>query len=147
MKYTEANLGRIFILRLENGDKIPDSIEFFAREKNIKSATVMFIGAGDKKSKVVTGPEDGSAKKIITVVKELANTSEAVGIGTIFTNEENKPILHLHASFGNKTEVITGCTREGVDIWHVGEVIILEMLNNSAVRKIDPDTGFELLKV
>ncbi|EGW37165.1 hypothetical protein [Desulfosporosinus sp. OT] len=30
MKYSEANLGRIFILRLEHGDRIPDTIENFA---------------------------------------------------------------------------------------------------------------------
>ncbi|RJX22504.1 MAG: DUF296 domain-containing protein, partial [Ammonifex sp.] len=41
----------------------------------------------------------------------------------------------------------TGCTREGVTIWHIGEVIILELINSSAQRKIDPTTGFELLEV
>lgn len=43
MKFTEANLGRIFILRLEHGDRIPDVIEEFAKAQKVESATVLFI--------------------------------------------------------------------------------------------------------
>ena len=41
MKYSEAKLGRIFILRLEHGDKIPDIIEEFAAGN--KSNLELFI--------------------------------------------------------------------------------------------------------
>jgi len=34
-----------------------------------------------------------------------------------------------------------------VHIWHIGEVIIFELTNNSAQRKINPINGFELLEV
>jgi predicted DNA-binding protein with PD1-like motif len=149
LKYSEANLGRIFILRLENGDQIPDIIEEFAEQKEIESATVLFIGGADKESKVVAGPEDGSAEEIVANLQSLAGVSESVGVGTIFSNEDEIPKLHLHASFGRGEKTTTGCTKgdAGVDIWHIGEVIILELINNSAERKIDLDTGFELLEV
>lgn len=145
MKYSEANLGRIFILRLEHGDKIPDTIEGFAKANQIKSAIVFFLGGVDKDSKVVVGPEDGTSPKPVPMITSMFGVSEAVGVGTLFTNEEKSPKLHLHSAFGRNQETVTGCTREGITIWHIGEVVILELKNTSAQRKIDPGTGFELL--
>lgn len=147
MKYTEANLGRIFILRLEHGDQIPGTIEEFATVHEIKSATVLFIGGSEQNSKVVVGPEDGAAAKPIPKVIGLPGVSEAVGVGTIFINEAKAPKLHMHSAFGRNEQTVTGCTREGVTIWHIGEVIIFELTNNSAQRKINPTNGFELLEV
>lgn len=147
MRYAEAKLGRVFILRLEHGDRLPDTIEEFAKDCGIESATVLFIGGADRNSKVVVGPEDGTATKPVPTVVNLPGVSEAVGIGTIFINENRIPKLHLHSAFGRKDTTVTGCTREGVTIWHIGEVIILELINSSAQRKIDPTTGFELLEV
>lgn len=147
MKYSEANLGRIFILRLEHGDRIPDIIEQFAADQLIDSAIVHFLGGADTNSKVVVGPEDGTASKPRPMVAELLGTSEAIGMGTLFLNEDGIPKLHLHSAFGRNRETVTGCTREGVNVWHIGEVIIFELLNSTAKRKIDPETGFELLEV
>lgn len=147
MKYSEVTLGRIFILRLEHGDQIPGVIEEFAREKGIGSAVVHFLGGADTGSKVVVGPEDGTASKPRPMVTELLGTSEAMGMGTLFLDEEGIPKLHLHAAFGRNRDTVTGCTREGIQVWQIGEVIIYELLNTTAKRKIDPGTGFELLEV
>ena len=144
MKYSEAGVGRVFVLRLENGDRIPDVIEEFAKDKQIQSAIVHFLGGADTKSKVVVGPEDGTASKLSTMVLELAGVHEALGVGTIFLNEEGNPKLHLHSAFGRNDGTITGCTREGVIIWHVGEVIILELVNIKATRKFDPAKGLNI---
>ena len=38
MKYSEAKQGRVFIIRLEDGDILHESIEAFAREHSIKAA-------------------------------------------------------------------------------------------------------------
>ena len=35
----------------------------------------------------------------------------------------------------------------GVDIWHIGEVVILELAGSSAKRAKDRDTGFEFLEI
>lgn len=147
MKYTEASLGRVFILRLEHGDVIPKVIEEFALNQSLEAATVFFLGGAEKESQVITGPEDGTAKKIVADVSPLSRVSEAVGVGTIFLNEKRVPTLHLHSAFGNREGTTTGCTRKGVTIWHIGEVIILELLNHSAHRRLNPDMGFELLEV
>jgi len=78
MKYSEANLGRIFILRLEHGDKIPDIIEEFANTNQIDSAILHFIGGVDTNSKVVVGPEDGTAEKPRPMVTEYNGPNCAV---------------------------------------------------------------------
>ena len=147
MKYSEANLGRVFILRLEHGDLLPNTIEGFAAEQRITSAVVMFLGGAEQDSKIVVGPEDGRSEKPVPTVVNLTGVSEAVGVGTIFLNDDQVPKLHLHSAFGRGRDTVTGCTREGVSIWHIGEVIILELLNSTAQRRINPGNGFELLEV
>lgn len=145
MKYTEGKIGRIFILRLENGDKLPDSIEKFAENHKINSALVFFLGGANKESKIIVGPKNNKSLKPNPMTKLLKGVSESHGLGTIFLNEEKKPKLHMHASFGRKAKTITGCVRKGVDIWLVGEIVIIEMLDTSAIRKKDITSGFELL--
>ena len=112
----------------------------------INSAALIFLGGAKKGSKVIVGPEDGSAQKPIPMMTILDGVSESSGVGTIFLNEQGIPKLHMHSAFGRKQKTITGCVRRGVDIWIVGEVIILEMINTNAKRKLDPLSGFELLE-
>jgi predicted DNA-binding protein with PD1-like motif len=77
----------------------------------------------------------------------LSGVSEVCGVGTIFMNEEGKPKLHMHASFGRGEKTITGCVRKGVDIWHIGEVVVLELTDCSGKRALNQKTGFEFLEV
>ncbi len=147
MKYTEGNRGRIFIMRLEDGDVIPQTLEEFASAKNIRAALVFFLGGAQKGSKVIVGPEDNTEDKPIPMVEELEGISEAVGVGTMFRNEAGEPRLHMHAAFGRKNKTVTGCTRAGVNIWNVGEVVIMEITGTGVGRKVNPQNGFELLEL
>ena len=145
--YSEAKLGRIFILRLRDGDRIHEVIESFAFVKKISTALCFFLGGAEEKSKVVVGPKNGTVAPPIPMITLLESVHEAQGIGTIIKDEQGKPKLHMHASFGRKKNTITGCIREGVDVWRIGEVVILE-LNDATVSRIkDKETGFEFLVV
>jgi predicted DNA-binding protein with PD1-like motif len=53
----------------------------------------------------------------------------------------------MHASFGRNENAITGCIRMGVDVWQIGEVVILELTGSSAKRVKNKDTCFEFLEV
>ncbi|MBC7342010.1 MAG: DNA-binding protein [Clostridia bacterium] len=147
MKYSQAGLGRVFILRLEQGDQLPNVIEDFARTHQISSALVLFLGGADAGSKIVTGPEDGNARPPVPMVTDIPGVSEALGVGTIFAGAGQTPKLHMHAAFGRGEEARAGCTRAGVATWQIGEVIILELVGTSARREVHPETGFELLEV
>ncbi len=145
MQYSEGKLGRIFTLRLEDGERLPDVLESFAGEQNLQAALVFFLGGAQHGSKVVVGPEAGK-KTVVPMIHILQGIQEVLAVGTIFPNEAGKPVMHLHAASGREGGATVGCTRAGVEVWLVGEVIILEILGTSGVRRKDLETGFELLQ-
>ena len=147
MDYTEAKLGRIFILRLHQGECLHEVIEKFSSEKQISSALCFFLGGAEDKSKVVVGPKDGTVFPPEPMVTLLKGVHEACGVGTVFSDEQGKPKLHMHASFGRNDNAVTGCVRLGVDVWQIGEVVILELAGLKAKRAKNKETGFEFLEV
>jgi predicted DNA-binding protein with PD1-like motif len=147
LDYAEANLARVFILRLYQGERIHEVIEKFASEKKISSGLCFFLGGAEDKSKVVVGPKDGAKLPPEPMVTLLKGVHEGCGTGTIFVDEKGKPKLHMHASFGRNDTSVTGCVRLGVDVWQIGEVVILELAGASAKRAKDDVIGFELLEV
>lgn len=147
MNFTEAKLGRIFILRLHHNETLHQVIETFAENKKVASALCFFLGGAQDKSKVVVGPKDGNAMPPEPMVTLLKGVHEACAVGTIFADEQGKPKLHMHSSFGRNDNTVTGCVRMGVDVWHIGEVVILELTGGLAVRAKNKDTGFEFLEV
>jgi len=147
LNYTEAELGRIFILRLHQGERLHEVIEKFAAEKQVSSALCFFLGGAEDKSKVVVGPKNGAVLPPEPMVTLLKGVHEGCGVGTIFTDEQGKPELHMHASFGRNDTAVTGCVRMGVDVWQIGEVVILELAGSAAKRAKDKDTGFEFLEI
>jgi uncharacterized protein len=146
LEFTEAQLGRIFILRLHQNETLHQVIEKFASEKHISSALCFFLGGAEDKSKVVVGPKDGNTMPPQPMITLLSGVHEGCGVGTIFTNEAGLPKLHMHASFGRNDNTITGCVRVGVTVWQIGEVVILELAGGSAKRAQNKETGFEFLE-
>ena len=146
MKFSEAKTGRVFIIRLEHGDILHECIEKFSAENGIMSANLIFVGGADRGSRLVVGPEDGQAEEIKPMEHVLEATHEACGTGTLFPDEEGNPILHMHLACGRKTSTVTGCVRQGVKIWQVGEVILREITSSSAMRKMDERTGLKFLE-
>jgi predicted DNA-binding protein with PD1-like motif len=146
LNYTEVSLARIFILRLQHDETLHEVIEEFADQKQVKSALCFFLGGAQEKSKIVVGPKDGDAMPPEPMVTLLKGVHEACGVGTIFIDEKGKPKLHMHASFGRNDNAITGCVRMGVDVWQIGEVVILELAGGSAKRVKNKETGFEFLE-
>jgi len=146
MKYTSGKIGRVFVVRLEDGDILHGCIEKLALNEKIKAAGVIAVGGADTGSRLVTGPEKGRSKEIIPMEYMLRNVHEATGTGTIFPDKTGKPILHMHLACGRKNKTKTGCVRTGVKIWHVCEILIYEILGVKSRRKKDLVTGFELLE-
>jgi predicted DNA-binding protein with PD1-like motif len=140
-------MGRVFIIRLHDGDHLPDVLENFALEQNVSSALCFLLGGAKSQSHVIVGPRNGNSLPPEPVVTKLSGVCEVCGLGTIFPNEEKKPVLHMHASFGRGEKAVTGCVRAGVDVWHVGEIVMIELTETSAKRVLDKKTGFEFLEV
>jgi predicted DNA-binding protein with PD1-like motif len=146
MKYSEASLGKVYVLRLEDGDILHEEIEGFALNHQINAAAVIAVGGVDQDSELVVGPEQGRATPVVPMSHILNNVHEAAGTGTIFPDATGKPVLHMHVACGRNDSSITGCVRKGVKIWHILEVIIIEIKESTARRLKDSVTGFELLE-
>ena len=145
MKYSEAKQGRTFVIRLEDGDVLHEEIEQFARDNKIPAASLIVLGGADAGSKLVVGPEQGRVQPIQPMELQLDDVYEISGTGTLFPDDEGNPILHMHISCGRKGHSVTGCVRNGVKVWHVMEVILHELVNTTAQRLLDNETGFALL--
>ncbi len=147
MKFSEAKPGRVFVLRLEDGEILHESIEAFAREQRIQAAGLIAVGVADGGSTLVVGPQEGRSATIVPMEQTLSGEHESAGVGTIFPGAGGEPVLHMHLACGRNAETITGCVRRGVKVWHVLEVILWELTHTGARRLPDPATGFELLQV
>ncbi|MBU0973408.1 MAG: DNA-binding protein [Proteobacteria bacterium] len=145
MKYSLAKPGRIFVVRLEDGDVVHEAIEAFAMEQGILAASMIILGGADAGSTLVVGPEQGRVSKIVPKTRILDNVHEVCGTGTLFPDEGGKPVLHLHMACGRGFSTVAGCGRNGVRVWQVMEVIVHELLDSTGVRKKDNATGFDLL--
>ncbi|MBN1410293.1 MAG: DNA-binding protein, partial [Spirochaetales bacterium] len=76
---------------------------------------------------------------------KLKGVHEIVGIGTLFPDEQGHVSLHAHAAAGRTGHTSTGCTRPGIETWHVMEVILMELSGAKGVRVYDSRTAFSLL--
>lgn len=134
------------MLRLENGDVVPDCIEQFAKKNGIAIGQVILIGGiGD--GEVVVGPRDSKEMPPDPMLLPVDGAHELLGIGIIAPDKKGKPILHIHGSMGRAGQTLTGCLRPGVKTWLIGEAIIYEIIGAKAARLIDKKSGFELLEV
>ncbi|HEY5998093.1 MAG TPA: PPC domain-containing DNA-binding protein [bacterium] len=146
MRWSEARTGRVFVIRLETGDRLPDAMEQLAAARGVERGFLVVLGGAADGSRVVVGPEDGNALPPVPMIHALVGVHEIAGVGTIFPDAAGKPSVHLHAALGRGATAVAGCTRPGVDIWTVGEVVLVELLGTEARRETDPATGFSLLE-
>ncbi len=147
MKYTQGAIGRIFVLRLEDGDLLNDTLEAFARDHEVRRGLAFYLGGSADGSRMIVGPDATRDDGIIPLVHVLAGAQEAFAVGTIFPDEAGDPVLHMHAASGREGEATVGCTRAGLQTWLVGEVVLLEILGTDARRELDEGSGFQLLAV
>jgi len=146
MKAIEGKIGRVFLIRLEENDIIPDCIEAFAGEKDIKTGHAVIVG-GIGSGQVVVGPRDSDEMPPDPVLLPVDGAHEVLASGIIAPDEDGNPVLHIHGALGRSGSTLTGCLRPGVTTWLVGEVILYEILGIDAKRVLDDRSGFALLSV
>ncbi len=146
MKSTEGKIGRVFVLRLDDGDTIPVCIEQFAIEKGITHAQVILIG-GIGKGQVVSGPRYSDVMPPEAMLIPVDGAHDVLGVGIVAPGAAGKPGLHMHAALGRSGQTLTGCLQAGVETWLIGEVIVYEIIGAGAARIPDAASGFSLLEV
>ncbi len=145
MKACEGQVGRVFVIRLEDGDVIPECIERFAEDNEVSVGQVVLVG-GIGGGKVVVGPQSSEEMPPQPMLLPVDGVHEVLAAGLLAPGEDGKPILHIHGALGRSGQTMTGCLRPGVTTWLVVEAILYEILGTKATRVMDKESNFALLE-
>ncbi len=146
MKAGEGKIGRVFVIRLEDGDVLPGCLEGFAQKKGINNGFVLLVG-GIGSGQIVTGPRNSNEMPPDPMLIPIDGAHEVMAVGVLAPGGDNKVVLHIHGALGRSGQTKTGCLRPGVSTWLVGEAIMYEILGVNASRVKDEKSGFTLLEI
>jgi len=141
MQYTEGQLGRVFVVRIDDGEDMLVSLRQFINDKSVCAGSILFLGAL-MNGRMVTGPEEPIIPPVPHFVM-FEGGWEVFGVGTIYPGEDG-PHIHYHASVGRSGHALTGCLREKAITYLIVEVVILEFTGLSARREFDQNTQVHL---
>jgi len=141
MQYSEGRLGRVFVLRIDDGEDFLAVTQEFLQSKEVRNGTLLFLGAL-RQGRMVTGPEELVIPPLPHHVM-FEGGWEMVGIGTVFPGESG-PAIHFHVSVGRAGHALTGCLREKAATYIIAEVIVLELTGLDIRRRPDEKTGLVL---
>lgn len=144
MQVAEGKINRVFTIRLEEGERLPDCIERLARQRRIKSALVLLVG-GAHTGRLVVGPNKTTASPTV-MVQAFRAGHEILGVGTLFPGMAG-PELHMHVAMGRRQKAMVGCIRKGIKTYLIAEIVILELGGVMGARVRQPKSGFHLLEL
>ena len=141
MQYTEGQLGRVFVVRIDDGEDMLVSLRQFILDKSIQAGSITFLGAL-MNGRMVTGPEEPVIPPVPHFVM-FEGGWEVLGVGTIYPGDGG-PHIHYHASVGRSGHALTGCLREKATTYLVIEAVIMEFTGLKARREFDQKTQLHL---
>ena len=141
MQYTEGQLGRVFVVRIDDGEDMLVSLRQFVLDKDIQAGSITFLGAL-MNGRMVTGPEEPVIPPVPHFVM-FEGGWEVFGIGTIYPGEGG-PHIRYHASVGRSGHALTGCLREKATTYLIIEAVIMEFTGLKARRELDTKTQLHL---
>lgn len=129
-----------FILRLEKGEEIIQTISKFATDQNIKLGTISAIGATNNVTLALYSPTE---KKYYT--KQFKRDFEITSLLGNISTFKGKTYLHFHINLSdNSFQAFGGHLKEGV-ISATFEAII-ETIDGNIDREFSSEVGLNLLK-
>lgn len=137
MQYTEGQIGRVFVVRIDDGEDMLQSLRQFIIDKNIQAGSIQFLGAL-MNGRMVTGPEEPVIPPVPHFVM-FEGGWEVFGVGTFYPGEGG-PHIHYHASVGRSGHALTGCLREKALTYLIVEAIVIEFTGLTARRVFDEKT-------
>jgi len=141
MQYTEGQLGRVFVVRIDDGEDMLVSLRQFIHDKGVRAGSIVFLGAL-MNGRMVTGPEEPVIPPVPHFVM-FEGGWEVFGVGTIYPGEGG-PHIHYHASVGRAGHALTGCLREKAVTYLIVEAVIYEFTGLSARKEFDEKTQIHL---
>lgn len=136
MKVQEGRIGRTFLVKFEHGEDLLEEITTLAKRRGIDTAVVMLLGALATGGLAV-GPQESTLPPR-PIECDFDEGREIIAIGTIISDENGEPTLHLHGAMGRGEHCLAGCLRNDCRIYLTVEGVILEMEGIKARRLMDP---------
>ncbi|MEI8004422.1 MAG: DUF296 domain-containing protein [Methanothrix sp.] len=144
MQYSEGSLGRVFVLRMDHGEDLIESLQKFLHEKKIESCTAFFMGAL-RDGRAVTGPELPVVPPV-PHFEAYESAWEVFGMATIYPSVEG-PKLHIHSALGRGRQSILGCIRDKAEVYLIVEAVLFEISGLNAERVWDEKMQLYLLSL
>ena len=134
MKYfISPQVGRTFILRMERGDYLRESLAELSKKEKIENAVIVSGIATFDEAKFQMSTSYGFPMEYN--VEHSQEPLELASLdGTIINSEP-----HIHGVISNSTTTWAGHILDGCKILYLGEVVVQELLGNKLERKPDKD--------
>jgi uncharacterized protein len=145
MKYQVGEVGKIILARFEDGEEVLGNLADIVRKEHIR-ASIFYLMGGITDARIVVGPVDDVARPPEPAWKEIIESHETLGIGTIFWYKD-EPRIHFHGAYGKFDSVKAGCLRDKGKTFIIMEAVIVEIKGVDAVRDLDSVTNMVLLKL
>ena len=131
--------GPIRLLRVAHGDDLIAALTQYAAERDIRAASLAFLGAVRRAS---LRYYDQEAKQYRDFTID-AHLEVVAGTGNI-SILEGKPFIHAHAAFADaEGKAYGGHVNEGTEVFAL-EVTVWELNGVAPVRELDETTGLML---
>jgi len=129
-----------YILRLNKGDEILESLESLVKKENIRLASVTGIGA---LGKAEIGLFNSRKKKYFS--KVFQEDMEIVSLNGNISEMNGEPYLHLHIALADESlKLVGGHLNYGL-ISLTGEIIV-DTIKGEIDREFDEEVGLNLIK-
>jgi predicted DNA-binding protein with PD1-like motif len=133
--------GNVYAVRLSVGEDVLTALNELCQKEDIKFAHVEGLGAV---SKATVGFYSKSDKKYFS--KTFDEPMEIVSLLGNITRKDDKPYLHIHASFsGRDCNVVGGHLNEA--IIGVTAEIFVTVIDGEMNRKVHPVTGINVFDI
>ncbi len=139
MKYRK--FGNRWIVRIDKGEEVVDSLKTFCRENSIKLGAVSGIGATNR---VVIGLFKTATKEYFT--HELTGDLEITNLTGNISTLEGEVYIHLHITLSDSEHKAWGGHLSSAMISGTLEAVVHEM-DGSVERAFDEGVGLNLYKL
>ncbi len=128
MKTFDFDPGRIHLLSLETGSDLYETVVEYVRERDIRAASVVFIGAVQR-AQLAWWDQDEEVYRSFAVDEPMEVVS---GLGSI-SESDGLPFAHIHASLANREgHLVGGHVELGTEVYAM-EITIQELVGEPLV--------------
>jgi len=131
--------GNKWIVRIDKGEEIVQTIKEFCQENKIKLGSISGIGATDK---VTIGLFDTNTKEYHS--QELIGDYEITNFSGNISTMNKEVYLHLHITLADKNQQAFGGYLSSAIISGTGEIIV-EEIEGEIEREFNEEVGLNLL--